>query len=71
MQHLQNGLTQRFALRPAAHLLGDRVHKGDVHVDIGAQHRFADGVEGDMQALFFLEQRLVQLLHLGHIHVDP
>ncbi len=71
MQNLQHRLADGLALRPAAHLLGDRVHKGDVHVDIGAQHRFADGVEGDMQALFFLEQRLVQLLHLGHIHVDP
>ena len=70
MQHLQDRLAYRLGLQPAAHFLGDRVHKGDVHVDIGTQHRFTDGVEGNMQALFFLEEGLVKLLHLGHVHVD-
>ena len=71
VQHLQDRLADSLGLQPAAHFLGHRVHKGDVHVDIGTQHRFTDGVEGDVQTLFFLEEGLVELLHLGHIHVDP
>ena len=70
MQHAQDRLPDGLGLRPAAHLLGDRVHKGDVHVDVGTDHRFTDGVERNMQTLLFLEKRFVKLLHLGHIHID-
>ncbi len=57
-------------LLPAAHFLSDRIHKGHIHVDINTNHRLADGVQRNMQTLFFLKQRFVELLHLGHIHID-
>ncbi len=68
-QNREDWLADSLFLTPAAHLLGDRVHKGDVHIDIGTNHRFADRIERDMQPLFLLEQRLVKLFHLGHVHV--
>ncbi|MNS29783.1 hypothetical protein D3C72_617960 [compost metagenome] len=41
-----------------------------MHIDIGTEHGFTDGVEGDVQALFFLEQGFVKFLNLSHVHID-
>ena len=40
VQNGQNMLTDCLLLWPAAELLGNRVHKGDIHIYIGTNDRF-------------------------------
>ena len=69
-QHRQERNADRAFLLPAAHFLGDRVHKSHIHVDINTNNRFADGIQRNVQTFFFLEQRFVELLYFCHIHID-
>ncbi|MNZ84305.1 hypothetical protein D3C78_1030560 [compost metagenome] len=41
-----------------------------MHIDIGTEYRFTDGVERDVQTLFFLEQCFVKFLNFGHVHIN-
>ena len=52
--------------RPARHAFGDGVEIGHVAPDVGAHDRVADGVERDVCALLFLEQRLRDRRALDH-----
>ena len=67
--HAGDGHTDRQIERPAAHLLGHRIHKGNALVTVGGDHPFADGVEGNVQALFLLVQRFGEDLELGHVDI--
>ncbi len=67
--HAGDGHADRQFERPAAHLFRHRIHKGDAQVAVGGDHPFADGVEGDVQALFLFVQRLGEALELGHVDI--
>lgn len=54
MQNIRQSLAPRIAIRPACHALGDRVEESHRAALIGADHRIADGTEGDLSALLLL-----------------
>ena len=70
MQQFTQRLTGCLFLRQATHLFCYRVHKGDAHLFIGADHRFADGIQGDRHALFLLKQRLIKIAQRRNILTD-
>ncbi len=69
-QYIADGLAFRLFLRPAAHLLRHRIHKGDAQFFVGADHRFTNRIKRNMHALFFLIERFGQHAQLGDILID-
>ncbi|MND65102.1 hypothetical protein D3C80_564630 [compost metagenome] len=67
--HAGDGHADRQTERPAAHLFGHRVHKGNVHFVVGGYHRFADRIERNVQALFFFVQCFGQITDFRHVDI--
>ncbi|ODU39257.1 MAG: hypothetical protein ABS92_13530 [Thiobacillus sp. SCN 63-374] len=54
VQNIRQSLAPRIAIRPVCHAFGDRIEESHRAVLIGADHRIADGTEGDLSALLLL-----------------
>ena len=65
-EHVLNRATRRFLARPAGHGFGDRIQIGHAAGKVAAHDRIADGVERELSALPFLEQRLGDRCALDH-----
>ena len=57
-KHFRNRVTCRLLPRPTRQLFSDDIEIGDLAPDVRAHDCVADGVERDLRALLFIEQRL-------------
>ena len=57
LQDFGHGSACRLLPRPARHFFRDDIEEGDVSLDVSANNGIADGVERDLGAFLFLEQR--------------
>ena len=57
-EHFGKRSPRRFIPRPAGHFFRNKIEKGDISGNVRANDGVTDGIEGDLGALLFDEQRL-------------
>ena len=70
-EHFLERMTCCLLPRPARHAFSDHIEIGHIAPDVGAHDRVADGVERDLCALLFFEQRLCVRRALDHAAAGP
>jgi len=60
VEDLRQRPTACLGASPAGHRLGHGIQVGHPSQQVGAQYRVTDGIEGDLSALLFLEQRFLR-----------